>query len=224
MKKLIFTLLFMFSISIAPAIGTHYYYEWQKAIGIHQIEFETDKDLITIDLDKNQIITDYTTYDIIEPPTKWAWHKKYREKFCIFLCNDQNFNKVFVKLIEYKVLVQDMSCIETLARVNMICVDKTGTITEPTMKVVDVINFLKPDKGKYVLDVLNAVVDNMPPDNPTAKALKENFIKGSKLKVLKIFPFLSTTKWFGVEFENKEKFVIGAPEFILKLKEELKNI
>lgn len=101
MKKLIFTLLFMFSISIAPAIGTHYYYEWQKAIGIHQIEFETDKDLIIIDLDKNQIITDYTTYDIIEPPTKWAWHKKYREKFCIFLCNDQNFNKVFVKLIEY---------------------------------------------------------------------------------------------------------------------------
>ena len=121
-----------------------------------------------------------------------------------------------VKLIEYKVLVHDMSCIETLARVNMICVDKTGTITEPTMKVVDVINFLRPDKGKYVLDVLNAVVDNMPPDNPTAKALKENFIKGSKLKVLKIFPFLSTTKWFGVEFENNEKFVIGAPEFILK--------
>ncbi len=121
-----------------------------------------------------------------------------------------------VKLIEYKVLVHDMSCIETLARVNMICVDKTGTITEPKMKVVDVINFLRVDREQEVLGVLNAVVDSMPPENPTAKALKEKFIKGSNLKVLKIFPFLSTTKWFGVEFENDEKFVIGAPEFILK--------
>lgn len=121
-----------------------------------------------------------------------------------------------VKLIEYKVLVHDMSCIETLARVNIICVDKTGTITEPKMKVVDVVNFLKGEKEQEVLDVLNAVVDNMPPDNPTAKALKEKFIKGSNLKVLRVFPFLSTTKWFGVEFENNEKFVIGAPDFILK--------
>lgn len=101
MKKLIFTLLFMFSISIAPAIGTHYYYEWYKAIGVHSVQLTDNKNIVTIDLDKDQIIASNIVYDIIEPPKYWIWNKKYHEKYCIFLCSDKNFNKIFVKLIEY---------------------------------------------------------------------------------------------------------------------------
>ncbi len=126
-----------------------------------------------------------------------------------------------IKLVESKVLVHDMSCIETLARVDVICIDKTGTITEPKMKVVGVKNLAdgankKNEKNDEVNEALNAVIFNMPADNATSKALKESFYKNSNWKVAKIHSFLSSTKWFAVEFEDKGIYVIGAPEFVLK--------
>lgn len=120
-----------------------------------------------------------------------------------------------IKLIESKVLVHDMSCIETLARVDVVCVDKTGTITEPKMKVVGV-KWISELEEKIGEEALNAVIQNMPADNATSKALKEKFIKKTSWQVVKVHPFLSSTKWFGVEFLDKGSFLIGAPEFVLK--------
>ena len=121
-----------------------------------------------------------------------------------------------LKLVKANVLVHEMSAVETLARVDLICIDKTGTITEPEMKVVDIVRLHVTAEQISVEEVINAVVDNMPDDNITAKALKKRFYKSSSWEVDKIHPFLSSTKWFGVEFEKHGKFLIGAPEFILK--------
>ena len=122
-----------------------------------------------------------------------------------------------LKLMDSKILVHDMSCIETLARVDVICIDKTGTITEPNMKVVGVQKLFSVEDLNFSLEeALNSVVFNMPADNATSKALKEKFKKKTMWNVKKVHPFLSSTKWFGVEFEDYGNFVLGAPEFILK--------
>lgn len=121
-----------------------------------------------------------------------------------------------LKLIEYKVLVHDMSCIETLARVSVICVDKTGTITEPKMKVSKIVSLSSHLKNEEIENILNAVVLNMSEDNPTSKALKKYFRKENGWEVSCVFPFLSSTKWFGVEFKSNGKYVLGAAEFILE--------
>ncbi len=123
-----------------------------------------------------------------------------------------------IKLMDSKILVHDMSCIETLARVDVICIDKTGTITEPNMKVVGVQKvFSSSENLNFSLEeALNSVVFNMPADNATSRALKQKFNKKTKWCVKNVHPFLSSTKWFGVEFENYGNFVLGAPEFILK--------
>lgn len=122
-----------------------------------------------------------------------------------------------IKLIDAKVLVHEMSCIETLARVNVICVDKTGTITEPKMKVVGSYKFLTQKEEKFSLEeVLNAVIYNMPDENATSKALKAKFNLKCDWELLKVHPFLSATKWFAVEFKEQGKYVLGAPEFVLK--------
>lgn len=119
-----------------------------------------------------------------------------------------------IKLIESKVLVHEMSCIETLARVDVLCVDKTGTITEPIMKVVGIKSLIDA-KEFNVEEVLNAVVGNMAGDNTTAKALKVRFCKGTSWVADKVHPFLSSTKWFAVEFKDFGTYILGAAEFIL---------
>ena len=120
-----------------------------------------------------------------------------------------------VKLMESKTLVQEMSCIETLARVDVLCVDKTGTITEPQMKVAELVPLFNNGE-KDIEKIVNSVVFNMPPDNSTSLALKQHFSQQSDWKIKKFHPFLSSTKWSAAEFESHGTYAIGAPEFILK--------
>lgn len=79
-----------------------------------------------------------------------------------------------IRLAQGKVLAQDMNCIETLARVDVLCVDKTGTITEPHMEVGEVVYL---DEEKYaetvVTETLNAFYQSMEADNDTARACPE---------------------------------------------------
>ena len=79
-----------------------------------------------------------------------------------------------MKLAQQKVLVQDMNCIETLARVDVLCVDKTGTITEPKMEVQDVIP-LDPQKDspEQLEAVLAALYSGVEPENDTGRAMAE---------------------------------------------------
>lgn len=124
-----------------------------------------------------------------------------------------------IRLAQKKVLLHDMKCIETLARVDVLCVDKTGTITENTMKVQKLIKtdeYDEKEKGGLSL-LVGDFAAAMTNDNITMAALKEYFTKESGKKVLSKTGFSSATKYSSVTFEDGA-YVLGAPEFVLKEK------
>lgn len=124
-----------------------------------------------------------------------------------------------VRLAQKKVLLHDMKCIETLARVDVLCVDKTGTITENTMKVQDVIETEEYDSE--TMDPLCTLIGDfasaMTKDNITMAAVKEYFTSSSGKKPVSMTGFSSATKYSSVTFEDNA-YVLGAPEFVLKEK------
>ena len=119
-----------------------------------------------------------------------------------------------LKLARQKVLVQDLNCIETLARVDVLCVDKTGTITESTMQVEDVIP-LRQDPPEYLEQLLSAFYGNTQPENDTARAMQEMFSGESSWVCTQRIPFQSETKWSAAEFKEHGWFLVGAPENIM---------
>ncbi len=121
-----------------------------------------------------------------------------------------------VRLSKKKVLVQDLYSIETLARVDCICLDKTGTLTTGNMKVRDII----PAEGQSenaLIDALELVFSYLPADNATSKALHSKFAGGAKNKPttqnIEIIPFSSERKYSGVKIKNTE-YLLGATEFL----------
>lgn len=122
-----------------------------------------------------------------------------------------------MRLASKKVLLHDMKSIETLARVNVLCVDKTGTITENTMcvkKLIPTEHYEKetmPKLEKMVGDLVSAMSD----DNITMKAMKECFREGTGAKLIRVIPFTSEVKYSAVVLE-KGAYVAGAPEFVLR--------
>lgn len=120
-------------------------------------------------------------------------------------------------LAKKKVLVHDMKCIETLARVNVLCVDKTGTITENTMTVSGLIPIeplLASDVASLKLS-MGDFVHAMARDNATMEALSEYFTESTGRKAESITSFSSTTKYSSATFEG-QAYVLGAPEFVLR--------
>ena len=121
-----------------------------------------------------------------------------------------------VRLAQKKTLVHDMNSIETLARVDVLCVDKTGTITLPEMSVREVVYLDEEDYPKQrVEDVLNACYTALDADNDTARAMAARFNRQTRWPVERTIPFTSATKWSAVVFKGQGAYVIGAPEFIL---------
>jgi len=130
-----------------------------------------------------------------------------------------------MRLSKYNVLVQELYCIETLARVDTICLDKTGTLTEGEMEVSKVIPLdLTPMSD--ITDALGIMSYHMEIDNQTMQAINKKYARKNDYKPLEIVPFSSQTKWSGISFE-KESYIIGAPEIVLKdtksIKKELDN-
>lgn len=124
-----------------------------------------------------------------------------------------------VRLAKKKTLVHDMKCIETLARVDVICVDKTGTITEPDMHVKGIVP-LESDSSDDFYNIERLVRDfvlNMDADNITMSALKEHFDdKKAFRKASVIKGFSSATKYSAAKFGKGSGYILGAPEFIIK--------
>ncbi len=119
-----------------------------------------------------------------------------------------------IKLSKQQVLVQDMNCIETLARVDVLCLDKTGTITEADMEVDNLIP-LSQDPPEYIERILTAMYGSREPENATARALHELFAGDSDWVAENQISFSPESKWSGAEFQGQGAFVLGAPEFIL---------
>ncbi len=116
-----------------------------------------------------------------------------------------------LRLSKENVLVQELYCIETLAYVDTLCLDKTGTITEGCMEVVKVISdhsSIEQEMSRF----LTALKD----DNATYQALRTYFKKEERVNVVAVYPFSSSRKWSGVTFKDSGSYVLGAPEIILK--------
>ena len=119
-----------------------------------------------------------------------------------------------LKLTKQRVLVQDMNCIETLARVDVLCVDKTGTITEPKMEVENIVP-LTEDPPERLESILNALYGTEEPENDTARAIAELFDGESDWVCQRRIPFTSATKWSGGIFQNHGAYLVGAPDILL---------
>ena len=119
-----------------------------------------------------------------------------------------------LKLTKDKVLVQDMNCIETLARVDVLCVDKTGTITEAKMEVDNVIP-LTDDDPEHLEQILSAIYSGQEPENDTGRAMTEMFANGTDWVCTHRIPFTSQTKWSAAVFRDRGAFIVGAPEFVM---------
>ena len=121
-----------------------------------------------------------------------------------------------VRLAQRKTLVHDMNCIETLARVDTLCVDKTGTVTENKMIVEDVCllcedRFIEDDIRMIMSDYVFAMQD----DNDTMAALRRYFKEQASQTALGMLPFTSVKKYGGVSFHEDETYILGAPDVIL---------
>ncbi len=119
-----------------------------------------------------------------------------------------------LKLSRRGVLVQDMSCIEALARADILCVDKTGTLTEPTMEVQELLPLTDIDPEELE-EILAALFTGFQPDNDTGKAMAELYGRESNWRCTRRIPFTPETKWSGGVFAGHGAFLAGAPEYIL---------
>ncbi|MBS6196720.1 MAG: cation-translocating P-type ATPase [Clostridiales bacterium] len=122
-----------------------------------------------------------------------------------------------MRLAGKKVLVHDMKCIETLARVNVLCVDKTGTITENTMKVSSVVP-LAPYESETLPPLPSLIGDfahAMSKDNITMAAMQEYFTENTGKLASFVTSFSSAFKYSSATFEGTS-YVLGAPEFVLR--------
>lgn len=118
-----------------------------------------------------------------------------------------------MRLAKRQCLVQELYCIETLARVDVLCLDKTGTITEGVMEVADIKE--KEANLKEISEVVGTISKVLNDRNPTALALKETFQNAADWKVEHLIPFSSDKKYSGVTFKQRGTYLIGAPDFIL---------
>jgi len=120
-----------------------------------------------------------------------------------------------IRLAQYKVLVQQLYCIETLARVDVICLDKTGTITEGEMEVNKLIPY-SDNNEEELGNILGNIASAFPEKNATLNAISNQYRIKQDFKIKSKINFSSARKFSAVNFEDEGSFYLGAPEFVLK--------
>ena len=119
-----------------------------------------------------------------------------------------------IRLTKRNTFVQDMYSLENLARVDVLCLDKTGTITDGRMTVVK--DVMLTDKHPHSLNDIIGCMENVLDDsNQTAIALRSYYLPKNEFTASKILPFSSARKYSAVTFADIGTYVLGAPEFIL---------
>jgi cation-transporting ATPase E len=122
-----------------------------------------------------------------------------------------------IRLSSHKTLSQDLYSIETLARIDTLCLDKTGTITEGSMQLDEIVYI---NKDIDLPSILSALISVLPDRNPTTDAISEFLGENSThLQTIYTVPFSSARKWSGASFDKLGTFIMGASEFILSKKQ-----
>jgi cation-transporting ATPase E len=119
-----------------------------------------------------------------------------------------------VRLAKRRCLVQELPAIEVLARVDVLCVDKTGTITAGTLELAEVCPFDDHDKAS-VGAALAALAQLDPDPNATSRALQNAFTDKTTWEATGRVPFSSARKWSAMTFADQGSWVLGAPENVL---------
>ncbi|HKL95513.1 MAG TPA: HAD-IC family P-type ATPase [Haploplasma sp.] len=133
----------------------------------------------------------------------------------LFLLTSSALAVGVIRLAENNTLVQELYCIEMLARVDVLALDKTGTITDGTMNVHSIIEF-KNESGLTLKNAISAILNAQEERNLTSQALEERFGTARRIRSLAEIPFSSARKFSAVTFDKFGTFVLGAPEFVIK--------
>lgn len=118
-----------------------------------------------------------------------------------------------IRLVKRKMLTQDMYCIETLARVDTLCLDKTGTLTDGQLNVLKVVTTSNQSESELA-KILKTLVMNTKDENSTGKAIREKFANVMALGAHSSIPFNSERKYSAVMLDDGRSIVMGAREFI----------
>lgn len=133
----------------------------------------------------------------------------------LFLLTSMALAVGVIRLAQNNTLVQELYCIEMLARVDTLCLDKTGTITDGTMTVKSIIEY-KNETGLPLKNIISAMLNAQNDSNLTSDALAERFGTAKRIRHKNLIPFSSSRKYSAVQFERYGTFVLGAPEFVIK--------
>ena len=133
----------------------------------------------------------------------------------LFLLTSMALAVGVIRLAQNNTLVQELYCIEMLARVDVLCLDKTGTITDGTMTVQSTIE-LEAHPKLSLKNIISGMINALNDTNLTSQALSDRFGIAKRIRHKNIIPFSSARKFSAVEFERYGTFVLGAPEYILK--------
>ena len=121
-----------------------------------------------------------------------------------------------IKKKKKRVLVQDLYSVETLAHIDTLCLDKTGTITEGRMKVDSVNVYNEKCMPHSLQKMMTAFVNEMTDNNATFMALKDYYKGDDKFEVADTMAFSSERKWSSISFKNEGSIVLGAPERLIE--------
>lgn len=126
-----------------------------------------------------------------------------------------------IKLANKKTLTQDIYSVEALSRINTLCLDKTGTLTDGSMTVEKVIYYNKDLEKNGIISSYLSAFDST---NQTSKALIAKFGTENKYQIKEIIQFSSDRKYSAVEFEKIGTYVLGAPEYLTDNEDILKIV
>lgn len=133
----------------------------------------------------------------------------------LFLLTSSALAVGVIRLAQNNTLVQELYCIEMLARIDVLCLDKTGTITDGTMTVHSVIEY-ENKTGLTIKNAISAMLNAQAERNLTSQALEDRFGTAKRLRSVAEIPFSSARKYSAVSFDKFGTLVLGAPEFVLK--------
>ena len=156
----------------------------------------------------------------LDQPTTWARIFVTTASFAIgviptglVLITSVTLAVSIITLSKQQTLIQELYSLENLSRINVICLDKTGTLTDGTMKVIDTHAVIEEATLKQEISKILGVFDST---NMTSKALELHFGRAENVDCKEVIPFSSAKKCSGYVSNGGDTYLMGAPEYIAK--------